>query len=62
MNKGGNLMDEDSPTKQEWQELFAALREFKKTAPWRWMYNSDLFGVQNPESGEIGYCCVMGNR
>ncbi|HEX9370974.1 MAG TPA: hypothetical protein VF897_08210 [Roseiflexaceae bacterium] len=54
-------MDNEAPSTQEWAALYQAAIEFKKLGPWEWMYDSDVFGVQNPEDGQIGYCCVMGN-
>lgn len=44
-----------------WARLFAAADRIKEIAPWEWMFEDDLFGVQDPVSGEISYVSVMGH-
>ena len=51
-----------SPSLEDWRELYRSALKFKELAPWGWMSDNDLFGVQNPENGDIGYCCVLGGR
>ena len=48
------------PTLDEWKELYIAAEEFRNLQPWTWMSDADLFGVQDPRSREVGYCCVLG--
>lgn len=42
------------------KNLFNTIIEFKNMSPWNWMSNSDIFAVENPATGQIGYCDIMG--
>ena len=53
-------MQDHQPSIQEWQSLYGAAIDFWRIQPWQWVNDTDLFGVKNPEDGQIGYCCVVG--
>jgi hypothetical protein len=45
---------------EEWRELYEAVVRVKELSPWEWMTETDVFGVQNPETDELGFASVMG--
>ncbi|MFN0120630.1 MAG: DUF6930 domain-containing protein [Blastocatellia bacterium] len=51
----------DQPGPEEWRKLYEAAGKVKEMAPWNWMMEDEVFGVQNPETGETGYVSVMGH-
>jgi hypothetical protein len=53
-------MAENSPSLEEWRKLYEAFTRLREMAPWEWMKETDIFGVQNPETDELGFVSVMG--
>jgi len=53
-------MTELSPALDEWQKLYQAAIRVKEIAFWEWMTETDIFGVQNPETEQLGFVSVMG--
>ena len=53
-------MESISPTVSEWQALHAAADGFYQLRPWRWFNDNCTFGVENPETHEVGYCSILG--
>ncbi len=43
-----------------WGALYAAVVEFRDIAPWRWLVDEQVFGVEDPATGEVGWCCTLG--
>ena len=55
-----NSTRSEPPTLEELQRLYELAAEIKALAPWQWMGEDDIFGVQNSETNEIGFVSVMG--
>ncbi len=53
-------MNEKIPTFEEWDKLYQAAVNVKEIAPWKWMEESDIFGIQNPETNDLGFVSIMG--
>ena len=54
-------MKNSSVELNDWRALYQAAEKFRNLRCWEWMNDPDVFGVQNPSTGEIGYGCVMGS-
>jgi hypothetical protein len=54
-------MPEAEPTLEQWRRLYEVAGRVKQTAPWQWMLETDLFAIQDPQTGEVGFVSVMGN-
>src|SRR3954451_3905396 len=53
-------MVEDLPTNEQWRMLYETAALIKELSPWEWMRETDVFGVQDPKTEEIGFVSVMG--
>ena len=56
------MMEEGVPVIKlsEWRGLYEATMLFQQAAPWKWMVETDLLGVKDPENDRIGFASVMG--
>lgn len=53
-------MTDQAPSSDDWRVLYALMAQVKEMAPWTWMDEANVFGVQDPDDGEIGFVSVMG--
>jgi hypothetical protein len=50
----------NEPSLDDWKRLYDLMAQLKDLAPWEWMEEDDIFGIQIPETGELGFISVMG--
>ncbi|MDP5172762.1 MAG: hypothetical protein NWR72_21165 [Bacteroidia bacterium] len=43
-----------------WDQFYRLANELAALAPWDWMLDVDLFGVVDPDTGEVNYCGILG--
>jgi hypothetical protein len=45
-----------------WHQLYSQADAIRKLAPWRWMEEADVFGVEDPATGRVHFVSVMGSQ
>jgi hypothetical protein len=53
-------MAKNSPSLDDWRRLYEASIGIKALAPWEWMTEDMVFGVQSPETDQPGFVSMMG--
>ncbi len=48
------------PSPETWQALAQVTEALGRLAPWRWMHEAHVFGVQDPQTGLTGYLSITG--
>jgi hypothetical protein len=56
MSKEANV-----PSLAQWKRLYQLMHEVRELAPWEFMYEHHLFGIQFPGTDNLGCVSVMGN-
>ena len=49
------------PSLEQWKRLYELMSNIREFTPWEYMYEHNIFGVQFPEKGDLGFVSVMGN-
>jgi hypothetical protein len=47
-------------TAKDFRPLFPLMDQIRDLAPWEWMDETEIFGVQDPDTGELGFVSIMG--
>jgi len=52
--------EHNTPQLEEWRRLYEAATSFRDLAPWTFASEKFIFGIEDPETGTIGYASVLG--
>src|SRR5258708_11846051 len=57
---GGEKMPDALPSVADSRKLYEIMQQIHVLAPWEWMEETNIFGVQSPDTQELGFVSIMG--
>ncbi len=62
-NPAGRVRRTDQAVSEtEWRRLYDLAAQVREMEPWTWLEETDVFGVRDPETDELLFVSIMGNR